>query len=263
MTVERGIVAAPLDDAEKATLERAEAVINQGMATFVEVGEALATIRNGKLYRDGYKTFGDYCQDKWGFTDSRARQLTTAAKIAAETKAVTGVTVTDERTARELNRVPKEQRVGVVTEAAKSGSVTSKSVKQAASKPPPKKDWDADPLIDPAGRQYTDRQVMHALGQTGEFDKLVNEINAFRRRVAALADKEVGKEIRLQSIEDDCRNISGALRFAKPWTTCPYMPNCKRGCKLCGGTHWITREQATRVPTEDWADSRPNFGSRK
>ncbi len=87
-----------------AALAECERVIERGLKTFIEVGHALARIRQERLYRETHTTFEDYCRDRWEFDPSRARQLISAAKT------VTVVTVggqpapISERVARELRR---------------------------------------------------------------------------------------------------------------------------------------------------------------
>lgn len=81
---------------DQSRLDACEKVIERGLASFVEVGEALLTIRENKLYRASHGTFEGYCQKRWGFTDRRARQLMDAAEIG------TMVPVSTERQAREL-----------------------------------------------------------------------------------------------------------------------------------------------------------------
>lgn len=87
-----------------AALAECERVIERGLKTFIDVGEALARIRDERLYRETHATFEDYCRERWDFDASRARQLIVAAKT------VTLVTVggqpapATERVARELRR---------------------------------------------------------------------------------------------------------------------------------------------------------------
>lgn len=58
-----------------------ERVIEDGLRTFVDVGNALLAIRDGERFRAReYKTFEAYCRGYWGFVDSRARQLMAAAE---------------------------------------------------------------------------------------------------------------------------------------------------------------------------------------
>jgi phage N-6-adenine-methyltransferase len=64
------------------TLVECEAIIERGLGTFVEVGEALLAIRDERLYRDTHGTFEDYCRERWGFNRQRASQLIGAAEVS-------------------------------------------------------------------------------------------------------------------------------------------------------------------------------------
>ena len=70
-----------LDATERAALTDCEATIERGLQTFVEVGTALLTIRDRRLYRAQYKTFEDYCQERWGMSRPRAYQMIDAAAV--------------------------------------------------------------------------------------------------------------------------------------------------------------------------------------
>jgi hypothetical protein len=60
---------------ESHELERCEVVIKQGLQTFIEVGQALMTIKEKRLYRINFKTFEDYCTHKWGMVQQSATRL--------------------------------------------------------------------------------------------------------------------------------------------------------------------------------------------
>jgi len=78
------IVVLPLTVDEEHELAQHEGVIERGLQSFVEVGDALATIRDSRLYRAEHATFEDYCQQRWGLHWRRAYQLIDAsATIAA------------------------------------------------------------------------------------------------------------------------------------------------------------------------------------
>lgn len=70
-------------------LRELETIIEKGQAEFIAVGQALAEIREKKLYRPEYKTFDVYCQERWGFGASRARQQIRAAQFATQIVSVT------------------------------------------------------------------------------------------------------------------------------------------------------------------------------
>ena len=57
------------DDERLAELEK---MIARGKKTFVEVGLALAEIRDLRLYKREYSGFEEYCQKKWGWTQQHA-----------------------------------------------------------------------------------------------------------------------------------------------------------------------------------------------
>lgn len=61
-----------------------ETVIERGQQTFVEVGLALAEIRDSRLYREDFATFEEYCNERWGWTASRSRKLISSAEAVAE-----------------------------------------------------------------------------------------------------------------------------------------------------------------------------------
>lgn len=64
-------------------LRECEAVIERGMASFIEVGNALAEIRDSRLYLDTNATFEDYCRDRWGMSRPYAYNLIDAASVSA------------------------------------------------------------------------------------------------------------------------------------------------------------------------------------
>lgn len=108
-----------------------ETVIERGLATFAEVGAALATIRDRRLYRTAHTTFADYCVVKWKMSDRRARQLMDAAEVTS-TIAKSGTTVPkSERQARPLAALPPAQQAEAwekAVAASPDGQPTAKDV---------------------------------------------------------------------------------------------------------------------------------------
>lgn len=122
---------------ERGQLDECEQVIERGLATFVEVGTALATIRDGRLYRATHGTFEDYCRERWGFNDSRARQLIIAAETAMELETVTNVTVRNEGQARAIAPTLKEHGPEVAAEVLRQAAevgLSAKSIQETAAR---------------------------------------------------------------------------------------------------------------------------------
>jgi len=113
-------------------LAELETVIERGQRTFVEVGKALAEIRDSRLYKEEFGTFEDYCREKWGWTRVRAYQLIDAAGVAESLPESVKHVLQNDRQAGELSRVEPELRVEVLDRAAESGPVTAASIREAA-----------------------------------------------------------------------------------------------------------------------------------
>jgi len=73
----------PMSSDEEASLKECEETIERGLGSFIEVGNALITIRDGRLHRQTHKTFEAYCRDRWGVTRHMAYRKMEAA-VAAE-----------------------------------------------------------------------------------------------------------------------------------------------------------------------------------
>lgn len=119
---------ATLNPAAQVALANCEQRIERGLKTFIDVGQALAEIRDSRLYKGSHETFEAYCQERWGFTDRRARQIMEAAEIG------TMVPVENERQARALASVPESERADVLREAAEraNGKATAKAISEVA-----------------------------------------------------------------------------------------------------------------------------------
>src|SRR5690606_32485692 len=99
---------ATLTVAEADQLADCEAVIAKGLQTFIEVGQALLTIRDNRLYRTSYGTFEEYCRKTWGMSKTHANRVIDSAEVA---EVLTPMGVTGERQARELGTtVPTSER---------------------------------------------------------------------------------------------------------------------------------------------------------
>jgi N6-adenosine-specific RNA methylase IME4 len=125
-----------LDVNEAKELNNCEDVIARGFETFYEVGQAFFIIRDKKLYRAGFKTFEEYCRQRWGMGASRARQFIGAAEVIENLKSVTNVTLpTNEAQTRELAALdPVAQRLTweTIVNSAPNGKVTAQHCKSVA-----------------------------------------------------------------------------------------------------------------------------------
>lgn len=116
---------------ERADLERHEATIARGLDTFMAVGEALAAIRDGRLYRLSHATFEDYCRERWGLKRQRAYELMGAAGVAARLSEICDTPPRRESHASPLAALPPPQQSEAwqrAVQTAPNGKVTAAHV---------------------------------------------------------------------------------------------------------------------------------------
>jgi hypothetical protein len=111
-----------------------EGVIQTSLGTFMEVGNALAEIRDRRLYRIEHQTFEDYCREKWGMNRAYANHLVRASDAVKSLPPEMATIVATESQARELAKVEPEHREQVVAAAveATGGKITAAAIKEAA-----------------------------------------------------------------------------------------------------------------------------------
>lgn len=121
------------------TLAECERVIERGLKTFIDVGVALVTVRDGKLYRASYPTFEAYCQNRWSISRTRAYELISASEVTRQLSAIADTPQpANEGQARALGGLEPQQAAEVMTKAADTGKVTAATIKTARDKVAPK-----------------------------------------------------------------------------------------------------------------------------
>lgn len=155
-----GEITEPMTRDERKALNEAEAAIEDGLASFVKVGEALADVRDRRLYRSSHPTFEAYCRDRWEIGKSRAYQLIDAAVVTSTI--VDGIQPTNEGQARELSGLNGDEATAVMVQALSlaSGAPTAATIRKAreqvAPKPAMAKTVDHAALADAAIAEFPD-----------------------------------------------------------------------------------------------------------
>lgn len=125
-----------LSSEEKLNLTTYEEIIEKGLKTFIEVGNALFEIKNNKLYRESFTTFEAYCKERWQLKRQRAYELIGAAEIVNQLSEIsdkTNLLPTKESHANALAQIPVTLRFqvwrGVVEESLNTGrAITAKMI---------------------------------------------------------------------------------------------------------------------------------------
>lgn len=176
-------VSTQLNVLERKSLRKCEARIKEGMATFVDVGNALAEIRDGKLYREGHKTFDAYCKEKWEMTPQYAKRLVNASKTTEALKSETIVSVlpANEAQAKELSGLQPETAAEVMETVAAEGPVTAAKIRETVTKAtgakPPKAEKSNGKPPKQYPRSHWYKQWDNAIGPIVRLvDKIANEV---------------------------------------------------------------------------------------
>lgn len=99
-----------LTTVEVIELARNEEIVERGLNTFVEVGQALMIIRDNHLYRQSYSTFEDYCRERWGIKRQRAYELMDAAKVVGYLSEISDILPIRESHAAPLSTLEPDQQ---------------------------------------------------------------------------------------------------------------------------------------------------------
>lgn len=135
----------------EARLAELEAVIGRGLETFIEVGEALWTIREEKLFAVGHpgRTFEAYCRERWNLTGGGVSQQIRYSIAAKAVEERTGIRLNECGQARAIDKIrgagatkgrktitPADPgfdvAARVLTETAKRGKVTASALLDTA-----------------------------------------------------------------------------------------------------------------------------------
>lgn len=124
---------------EHSALVDCEAVIERGLKSFVEVGQALLRVRDARLYRAEHLTFKAYLAERWGMSEQRGYQIMEAASVTSKIFEVAPELPPPsvESHAAALARVPEEQRAEIWQKVVETtdGKPTAAAIRDAVSPP--------------------------------------------------------------------------------------------------------------------------------
>jgi len=242
---------------ESQRLAELEKTIARGKKTFVEVGLALAEIRDLRLYKREYGGFEEYCREKWGWTRQHAYRLIEAAPVAKCHQLVT-----NEAAARELAKVEADQRAGVIQAVVAEGKpVTAAEIKRHLP-PPPMERPSAKSAAPPPPSQVLDgtgwpipTQLIPLWQRSDEAQELLTILSRVKGALRTAQDKKdkLFAEVNFSSALSQLDQAWTDIKTAKPFAVCPtcqgQLPD---KCTLCKGRGLISEHRwNTCVTRED------------
>jgi len=234
------------DDQRLAELEK---TIARGKKTFVEVGLALAEIRDLRLYRREYSGFEEYCQNRWGWTRRYTNYVIAGAEAVRSLPGNLGTIVPTEAAARELAKVETDQRAEVVQAIVDAGKpVTAAAIKRHLPPPPPSQVLDATGWPIPT-------QLIPLWQRTDEVQEMLTTLSRVKGalRTAQENKDKLFAEVNYSSALSQLDQAWTDIKTAKPFAVCPtcqgQLPD---KCTLCRGRGLISEHRwNTCVTRED------------
>jgi len=122
---------------EKTELQEMEGIIEPGLRTFYQVGCALATIRDSRLYRETHATFEEYCKDRWDMRQAHAYRLIDSASVQDVLSPIGDIQPANEAQIRPLTKLEtaeaQQEAWEMVIETAPEGKITARHVSKVVS----------------------------------------------------------------------------------------------------------------------------------
>jgi hypothetical protein len=189
-----------------------EAVIETGMRTFIEVGNALLEIRDSRLYRDSFATFEEYCRERWKMSRPRAYQLIDAAGVVSNLSTIVDKPQ-NEAQARELAGLPADAQRRIWMELTKENpQPTAREIRAAV----------RYLMALPAMPEFETSELAHA---AIEWRKIAQQSAEYRLR----AERSAGEELcGIQFTEEEARLWQQLAQVPEEFFE-EYIKRCKPG----------------------------------
>jgi len=218
-----------------------------------QVGAALIEIRDHKLYRMEFETFEEFCEHEFGFKRAHAYRLIEFAKVKASVAgSPIGDKITNESQARALATVPEENRVELLTQAAKSGPVTAKRITEAAEKNGHKAKTEKIIDLDKTGYPIPET-ILEEWNRAVAFKETINQLSQIKLEVETGIEEHdpIFREITnstVSSLTNAYRDLKRVLPYAV-CTSCQGLTPKK--CSLCKGRGFLSQfTYSTCIPEQ-------------
>jgi len=258
----------PLTNEEIAELTKCEQVIEAGLQTAVEVGYALAKIRDARLYRAKFRTFRDYVEHRWGFTARRAYQLIKAADVQAKmleagdkaadepvsdyqvrkiNAASSATEDSDEVISVAYDEEDGQQADGEGEPLPVINDCETSTIQEPESYVMDDSDEEGEvPLIDALGNEVDREPAMSAFRDRRKLTDLIIEIVSLAKQVNELRGQAVASYLPFESILAALNQARNAVRSAMPYAVTPDMPGIDDKYLTIG---FVTESQYKRLAT--------------
>lgn len=233
-----------LTPGEQFDLEECEQKIGEGLEQFWGVLLSFSKIHEQKLWRGKYKSFTEYCEQRWGITRRRMTQLLNAHEVKTALAPEFALLITNEAQARALADVAPSRRAEVLQKLNERGAVTAKAITEEAK---PRGRVERQIILDDVGTPIPD-DALPFWNRKQEAQDLLSDIS--RIKSILTAGRETMDPFYLRTSNAtiyDLQTLYQHLLELKPYavcTQCQGSPSLQPdGCNFCKNTGLISKHQ--------------------
>ncbi len=242
-----------LDQEAHRDLLRLERTVTANKNTWITVGRALFEIQSRKLYKEFFRSFSVYCEQRLNISRQHGYRLASASEVVDAMPERLKPLLDTESKARELVNVPDEAREDVLQVAveAQPEGVTAAGIAQAAAEVAAKPEFDSvGRVIPPSLMGYWNRR--------SEVQELLNSISRIKSRLKLAQDEKdlMYAEVNFSAALGDLEKAWTSIQCAKPHavcTVCQGHPDTQPDghCRLCLGRGLISKFRWDRLVPEE------------
>ncbi len=242
---------------ESQRLAELEKTIARGKKAFVEVGLALAEIRDLRLYKHEYGSFNEYCQKKWGWTRQYVNYQIAGAKVTAALPEKVATIVATESQARELAKAPAGKRAEVVQAVVDEGKpVTAAGIRRHLPPPPGQ-------VLDATGWPIP-TQLIPLWNRVGEVQELLTALSRVKGALRSAQENRdmLFAEVNFSSALSQLDQAFTDVKTAKPFAVCPSCQGqVPENCTLCRGRGLLSEYRWNACVTREHKEFRAKASS--
>ena len=232
--------------AELKERERHVQTLRQFGRSSVEAAKAISAIRERKLYRP-HSTLKEFCEMECGWTYRRLRQVEVFLDIKKALPKSEQSSLTNETQARELAKVPKEDRLEVLLDAASNGQATPAKIRESAKKVASK-----NGVYDDMGFPIPTGDASYYWSRKVDIEKILLGLQSIKRELAKVqTDDPLWNVIHPNGVIHDVENAISRITGGMPAYVCVYCEGLKpRGCQVCKGVGLVSRFVWKNMPAK-------------
>jgi hypothetical protein len=235
-------------------------IIDDLKAVF-RIGMNLLEIRDDKLWQGNYKSFEDYCTERWQKGSNWARKMIKAVEV----KEV--VPIENEWQARQLSDLSDEDKVEVFSRAVDEVNdptlVTGSQLKRIKNNLIAEHVHDG-PDVGAHEKQESEDgfRKLH-----DDFEHCLNNLKRIGAVIEGIASQDDGAWLDMDEFRIDLNNLKSNLKMARPHSLCPYCSGSGKigdeKCTACLGLGWVPKSVFEEAPDQyktgggpqSWRDS--------